>query len=184
MIKKVLFALAALVLAGSLAFAGLAFAQGDGAPASQSNAIKGPISQAQATQPPVPGSGWGMMSGGMMGSGGMGRGMMRGGGVLYEYMQDAWADALDLTREELDSRLAAGEMHYAIALDLGVTAEEFPALMTEVRAAAVAAAVADGALTQAQADRMLAHTPGQGMGGGACPMHPAITQPSQAAPQS
>jgi hypothetical protein len=45
-----------------------------------------------------------------------------------------------------------------------VTAEEFPAIMTEVRANAIKAAVAANVITQEQADWMLAH--GFGKGGG------------------
>jgi hypothetical protein len=86
-----------------------------------------------------------------------------------------------LAREDLDSRLAAGETHYTIALELGLTVNEFTALMAEVRADAIAAAVADGALTQAQADWMVQRTPGRGpgrgMGNGTCPMFPGNTAP-------
>jgi hypothetical protein len=118
----------------------------------------------------------------------MAGGGMTASGVLHEYMQDAWAEALDLSRTELDSRLAAGETHYSIALDLGLSVDEFAALMSEVRAEAIAAAVADGALTQAQADGMLQRMPGGRMGGGrgngTCPMRPGNTAPTQAAPQS
>jgi hypothetical protein len=174
--RKFLLPAAAVVLVASLALAGLALAQ---------EQAQAPAFPAQPTQAWGMGTGRGMMSGGgMMGRGGMaGRGMM-GGGVLHEYMQDAWAEALGLTREDLDSRLAAGEMHYSIALALGLTVDEFTALMSEVRAGAIAAAVADGALTEAQADWMLQRMPGRGLGNGNCPMHPQNTAPSQAAPQS
>jgi hypothetical protein len=171
MTKKLFFSVAAVALVASLAFAGLAFAQDEALSTAPAKSIP-----AQPTQAWGMGSGRGMMGGGMGGGARGGTGMM-GGGVLYAYMQDAWAEALGLTREDLDSRLAAGEMHYAIALELGVTAEEFPALMAEVRAEAVAAAVADGALTQAQADWMLQRTPGRGMGNGACPMFTGNTAP-------
>ena len=58
---------------------------------------------------------------------------------------------------------------YDIALSAGVMDEEFPALMTEVRAAALDAAVADDVITQEQADWMKSRGFGRGgMGAGDC----------------
>jgi hypothetical protein len=189
-----MFVLAAVVLVASLAFAGLAFAKDDGSYATQAQATPAPGTGSG----PGRGMGYGMRYGMTAGRGfgatlaparsaGVGgRGMMMGqqGGILHEYMQDALAEALGLTRAELDSRVAAGERHFDIAADLGLTPDEFVALMTAARAQAIEAAMADGAITQAQADWMLQRTPGRGPGFGNCPMHPSNTQPSQAAPQS
>ncbi|MEW6239267.1 MAG: hypothetical protein AB1564_00465 [Chloroflexota bacterium] len=85
---------------------------------------------------------------------GSGRGPMTGGGVLHTYMTAEWAKVLNLSVDEINARLASGQTMYQIALDAGVKAEEFYSLMTTVRANAIAAAVKDGVLTQAQADWM------------------------------
>jgi hypothetical protein len=170
---KRLVVITAVALAVSLAAAGLVSAQ-DGAP-------------------PQWFGGQGM--GGWM-HGGSGRGMGMGtrvaaglaGGPLHEYMHDALAQALGLTRDEFEAQLAAGETPWTIAVAQGLTVDEFAALMSAARAEALDAAVADGALTQEQADWMLAHPMGgsrlgagrgygrgygPGDGTGICPMHPA-----------
>ncbi|MEZ0395585.1 MAG: hypothetical protein ABWK53_04030 [Anaerolineales bacterium] len=87
------------------------------------------------------------------------------GGVLHPYMVAAFADRLNLSVEQVESALVAGQTLYQIALANGVSAEAFPALMSEVRQAAIQAALADGVITQQQADRMLAGGPGRGRGG-------------------
>lgn len=87
----------------------------------------------------------------------VGRGpMMQNGtsGPMHTYMAEELAKKLGLDVDTVNARLTAGETMYDIALSAGVTAEEFPALMTEVRANAVDAAVAAGVLTQEQADWM------------------------------
>lgn len=93
-----------------------------------------------------------------------------GYGLLHDYMVAALADALDLTVDEVDARLTAGETMYEIALAEGIAAEDIPALLTEVRTNAINAALADGVITQAQADRMLARMAKQGSGSGTCTM--------------
>lgn len=90
--------------------------------------------------------------------------MQNGEGPLHTFMVIEWAKKLDLNVNDINTRLAAGETMYDIALSAGVTAEEYPAVMTEVRAAAVEAGVAANVISQEQADGMLSH--GQGMGGG------------------
>ena len=97
-----------------------------------------------------------------------GQGPMRNGeGPLHTFMVIEWAKKLDLNVNDINTRLDAGETMYDIALSAGVTAEEFPAVMTEVRTNAVNAAVAANVITQEQADWMLSH--GQGMHGtGTC----------------
>jgi hypothetical protein len=102
--------------------------------------------------------------GGMMGGGG-------GYGPIHEYMEKALADKLGMTEEQVEADLAAGKTMYQIALDHGIKAEDFPTFMTEVRQAAFKAAVADGAITQEQADWMLSHMQngyGAGNGTGGC----------------
>ena len=100
-----------------------------------------------------------------------GQGPMRNGeGPLHTFMAVEWAKKLDLNVNDINTRLAAGESMYDIALSAGVTAEEFPAVMTEVRVNAINAAVAANVITQEQADWMLSHGNGQGgmRGNGNC----------------
>lgn len=105
---------------------------------------------------------------------GSGRGPMMGGGVLHTYITAEWAKVLHLSVDEINARLASGQTMYQIALDAGVKAEEFYSLMTSVRANAIAAAVKDGVLTQAQADWMnqmhsrMGYGYGAGTGFGPC----------------
>jgi hypothetical protein len=124
--KKTLIVIAVLgVIALSLGAAGLAYAQGGNPPT-----------------PVVPGSGRGPM---------MGYGQT---GPIHTYMTAEWAKVLNLSVAEINARIASGQTMYQIALDEGVKAEEFYGLMNTVRANAIAAAVKDGVLTQAQADWM------------------------------
>lgn len=104
--------------------------------------------------------------------GGRGGGMMQnGGGYLHTYMATALADKLGLKMDDVNARLATGETMYDIAIANGVKAEDVPALMVEVRAKALDAAVKDGVVTQAQADWMKSRGFGTGgYGNGACPM--------------
>lgn len=111
-----------------------------------------------------------------------------GGGWMLDYMHNALADALGLTRAEFDAQLAAGATPWSLAQAQGLSADDFTALMRAARAEALAAAAADGAITQAQAEWMLSRGMGPGMmGGGAgrgagqgygrgtCPMYAAAT---------
>ncbi len=101
--------------------------------------------------------------------------MQNGGGYLHTYMVTAFAEKLDLKVEDINARLTAGESMYDIALADGVKAEDFSALMVEVRTIAMNAAVKDGVITQEQADWMSSRGFGRGgmMGGngtGECSM--------------
>ena len=92
-----------------------------------------------------------------------GQGPMRNGeGPLHTFMVVEFAKALDLNVNDINTRLAAGETMYDSALSAGVTAEEFPAIMTEVRTAALDAAVAANVITQEQSDWMKSHNMGAG----------------------
>lgn len=106
---------------------------------------------AQDDTPPV--GRWGMMGNGTA-------------GPMHTFMVTEFAEALDLNVNDINTRLAAGESMYEIAISAGASADEFPVLMTEVRANAVAAAVKANVITQEQADWMLSH--GTGMGYGNC----------------
>jgi hypothetical protein len=170
--KKLLVIAGGIVLIAALAFSGVALAQAPGR---------------WATPQPGDGSGGtygpGMMGwrGAMPGGPGM-MGAMRAGsyGPMHEAMQTALAEALDLTREQFDERLANGETPYQIAIAQGLTSDEFFQLMQTVRQTAVAQLVADGALTQAQADWMLSHMGRMPPGNfGNCPYYNPTPAPDQ-----
>ena len=143
---------------------------------------------AQNPTPPAPGYGPGYgpgMMGNSYGGYGHSRGMMMRGvrtsgsyGPMHDVMQAALAAGLDLTREELDARIAAGETPAQIAAAQGLRQEEFAQIFADARKAAMDKAVADGYLTQQQADslRVLNRMAGRGYAGN-CPMHPAQTNP-------
>jgi len=108
---------------------------------------------------------------GMMG----GRGMViaRGVGIMHDYMISAFASTVGLTVEEVDTRLANGETLKQIAIAQGTTEADLPALASKVRQVALDKAVADGVITQAQADLMLErmnNDAGQGFDLDNCPM--------------
>jgi len=106
--------------------------------------------------------------------GGNGSMMQNGGGYLHTYMATAFAEKLGLSVDDVNARLAAGETMYDIAIANGLTTEDLPALMVDVRTVALDAAVKDGVVTQAQADWMKSRGFGQGgygMGTGDCPMN-------------
>lgn len=89
-----------------------------------------------------------------------------GAGWMRDYVLRALAQRLNLTVDELNSRLASGETLYQILLAEGVKAADIPSLMQEVRKEAIQAALADGVITQAQADWMLANLNQRGFGFG------------------
>ena len=127
------------------------------------------------------GYGPGMMGGNGRGYGrGYGPGMMGGEGVgfMHDYMVSAFADAIGLTQQQVEERLANGETMVEIATAQGITQDALPALITQVRTAALDQAVAAGVITRAQADLMLERMNeypgpgfGPGFGAGDCPMH-------------
>ena len=143
---------------------------------------------AQTTTPPAPwGGGYG--PDGMMGVGGYGGGMMGGGyGMMGNFAQNGgnsnwmnnmhqwmftsgarsvhtivWndlAEALGLTPDELNAELASGKTLTQIAEAKGVSGEQLTATLETSVKAGLDKAVADGVLTQAQADQMLSHMSG------------------------
>lgn len=151
MLKKVLFAVGLAALAAAIVFTGVSYAQG-GNPNPQ------PFGQGMM------GGGYGRGNG--PGPGGMGNGNY---GVMHDAMFDALASGLGITREDLDSRVAGGETPLEIALSLGFTEDEFVQIHTAARTTAINDLLADGTITQEQADWMLNHTPGNGYGPGNCP---------------
>jgi len=105
--------------------------------------------------------------------GGRGPMMQDGEGPLHTFMVAELAKKLDLNANDINTRLANGETMYEIVLSAGVTAEEFPAVMTEVRSNALDAAVKVNVITQEQADWMKTRGFGRGGNGnyGDCPMN-------------
>ncbi len=151
----------------ALGAAGLAYAQTQTPPENTAN-------------PPVPLYGPGMMGRGARMGGGMGPGMMMGGwgqtgeyGPMHEYMLAAFAETLGISAEELQAELDAGETMWTIVAAQGISEEDFAQLMLDTHAQAIELALADGAITQEQADLMLEHSRymaenGMGFGNGHC----------------
>ena len=86
-------------------------------------------------------------------------------GAMHEYMEKALAAKLGVPLATVEAQFDAGESLYQVALDNGITQANLPAFMLDVRTQALKAAVADGVITQAQADRMNQRG-GRGMGYG------------------
>lgn len=124
------------VLTAVLVFVGAtsAFAQGPG-----NNAAQMGGNQAQAN----PNAGSGLIA------------------VDEDAMHAAIAGALGISVDELEGALAAGETPATLALELGVDFAEVRAAMDAVHEVAIAQAVADGLITQEQADWILSHRGGQ-----------------------
>jgi hypothetical protein len=168
--KFSIFAAITVVLLATLALAGMAFAQTQNPP--------------DPEQPYSGGPGWGP-SRGMMSPG---SGMMGGRwnrnfsgqndpenyGPMHEAMISGLAQAFNLTPEDLEARHEAGETMWDLAQDLGLTQEEFQAAMIQARTEGLNQAVADGVISQEQADWMLERmngmwSGGYGPGAGGCP---------------
>jgi hypothetical protein len=69
-------------------------------------------------------------------------------GLLADYMEAVIAESLGLSVEELNALEAEGKTHYMIALELGLSAEEFQTIMENAQDEAVALAAADGIVVQ------------------------------------
>lgn len=129
---------------------------------------------AQSQTPPAPGYPYGMMGGqygghGMMGGYGM---MGAGYGPMHSTMVDAFSEALNLTPDEVQSRIEAGETPWQIAESQGLSNEQIQQLMLDAHDKALEKAVEAGVLTQEQADWMDQHMEsmwsGDGTGFGGC----------------
>lgn len=116
---------------------------------------------------------------GMMGSYG-GHRMMDGYGMMgwngeegpmHEAMVAAVADALGLTPEEIETRHDSGETLWEIADAEGLSTEEIQELMSSAHDAALEDAVANGWLTQEQADWMNSHMEQMWEDGSPCGSH-------------
>jgi hypothetical protein len=76
-------------------------------------------------------------------------------GLLHDYMEKALAEKLGVPLATIEAQFDAGRTLYQIALDNGINKTDLPTFMLEVRTIAINAALSDGVITQAQADRML-----------------------------
>jgi hypothetical protein len=99
-----------------------------------------------------------------------GRGWMMGGQAMAEYMHAALADQLDISLDDLNKQITAGKTVWQIAQDQGLTDAEIATLIQDARSAALDQMVADGKITQSQADLMKQHGPAMMGVNGSCPM--------------
>lgn len=73
-------------------------------------------------------------------------------------MRTAMAELLGMSLDELEASLAEGTRMFELMAEANVAADTMRAVMNEVRETAVAAALADGTITQEQADCVLSRT--------------------------
>lgn len=78
-------------------------------------------------------------------------------GILHDYMLQAMADNLGISVDDFSSRREDGETFYQIALDLGFSEDEIFELMSTARDSAIDQALADGVITQEEADQLREH---------------------------
>ncbi len=102
-------------------------------------------------------------------SGGRG-GMMGAQGQMRDYVEQALADQIGMSKAEVESALGSGKSMYQIAIDKGTQEADVAALLTDVHQTAFAKAVSDGVLTQAQADSMLQNMSASGFNCSGTPM--------------
>ena len=74
--------------------------------------------------------------------------------MLHDTFITAFSVEFDIDAEDLEARLDQGETMAEIALSTGLTLDEFKALVEEIRTAVLDQAVADGVITQEQAERI------------------------------
>jgi hypothetical protein len=91
--------------------------------------------------------------------------IQQGTGLLHDYMEQALADKMGIPLADVEAAFDAGSTLVQVALDNGIAEADLPAFMLEVRTTAIDAALADGVITQTQADRMLQFG-GYGLGRG------------------
>lgn len=91
--------------------------------------------------------------------------------ALHDGMVASLAEKLNLTTEELNQRIADGETMWEIAESAGWTQGEFTTWMLETKKVKLDAAVANGVISQEQADWMIErmqHMYGDGFAQGSC----------------
>jgi hypothetical protein len=144
--KKILSIVSAVVIAVVIFGAGFVFAQ--------SNAV----------------SAAGLPAGYGPGHMGGGRGGMLGGGQVREYVEQALADKLGMTKTDVETALNGGKSMYQLAIDKNIKAADVTALLTDVHKTAFAKAVSEGVMTQVQADGMLQNMSASGFNFANCQM--------------
>lgn len=93
-------------------------------------------------------------TGGVFGRRSGGPGGKRGDGHLSAYFHAELAEGLGITVADFEARREAGETLQQIAEDLGIASEDLSDLIQTAREKAIEQALADGAITQEQYDRM------------------------------
>jgi hypothetical protein len=101
----------------------------------------------------------------------MGSMMGAGRGVMHDYMQAAIAEKLGITLEDLTAQETAGKTIWQIAEAKGLSADQTATMLQEAHTAALDKMVADGVVTQAQADLMKTNGGRMMNGRGGCPMN-------------
>jgi hypothetical protein len=81
-----------------------------------------------------------------------------GFGPLHEYMVNNLAEIFGFVPDEIQKSFDQGNSMWDLAQEHGLSADEFKVGLIKARANALAQAVADGAITQAQADRINQNT--------------------------
>ena len=109
------------------------------------------VAVAQSPAPETPGYGMGIAHG-------------SGEGPLHESMVNALASVLGISPVDFEARRASGKTAYQIALDLGISADKIPALLSGARARAIDAAIAANTITPQQADWLRSHPANMGAG--------------------
>ncbi|MDX9990417.1 MAG: hypothetical protein RBS68_00080 [Anaerolineales bacterium] len=140
--KKTIFVVLALVLGLGVLGVGAAFAQSEQPPADQTPAA--PLFE---------------------------RGQLRGlikDGSLHTYRLEAFAAKIGLSVDQVTALVTDGTRLREIALANGVAQADLPAFMQEVHQATLDAAVADGVLTQEQADLIAQRAERRAAGRGDC----------------
>jgi hypothetical protein len=82
-------------------------------------------------------------------------------GGMHTLVWDSLAEALGLTTDELNAELDGGKTLAEIAEEQGLNPADLAAVLESAHVDGLAQAVADGALTQEQADAMLAQMEGR-----------------------
>ncbi len=126
-------------------------------------------------------NGYGYGPGGMMGRGGLGLGCSIFSGSMRSYVVTAFANAVGLSVDQVNTDLSNGQSLGQIANAQGFTGDKLTQLVTQVYQAALKQAVTDKVITQSQADQILQLMKdypglrfGLGFGLGVCPMQNGI----------
>jgi hypothetical protein len=96
-------------------------------------------------------NGRGRMGPGMMGDWGRGERFL----PMQQYMLDAYAEALGMTSDDLQKELTSGKSMWDVASAKGIAKENYGQFMIDAGTKALDKMVADGEITQKQADAMI-----------------------------